>query len=208
MKIARISVYQVDLPLKKPYFLSGGKLRFDRLDSTMVSIETDDGVTGWGEGCPWGVTYLPAFGRGIRAGLEELAPQLLGLDPRVPAAVNRVMDAALPGHPYIKSPVDIACWDILGQVCGLPLCDLLGGRYGGPVPIASSVSTGTPEEMVATIEDFRDAGLPAAFGQDRRIGPRSRCGPRAPHERASASGRNHLLRSQPVLDAGGRRSRS
>lgn len=158
MRITRISVYQVDLPLKKPYFLSGGKLRFDRLDSTMVSIETDDGVTGWGEGCPWGVTYLPAFGRGIRAGLEELAPQLLGLDPRVPAAVNRVMDEALPGHPYIKSPIDIACWDILGQVSGLPLCDLLGGRYGGPVPIASSVSTGTPEEMVATIEDFRAQG--------------------------------------------------
>ncbi len=158
MKITRISVYQADLPLKKPYFLSGGKLRFDALDSTMVSVETDAGFTGWGEGCPWGVTYLPAFGRGIRAGLEELSPQLIGLDPRVPARINRVMDLALPGHPYIKAPVDIACWDIFGQVCGLPVCELLGGRYGGPVPIASSVSTGTPEEMVRTVEDFRADG--------------------------------------------------
>jgi L-alanine-DL-glutamate epimerase-like enolase superfamily enzyme len=158
MRISRIRVYQVDLPLKKPYYLSGGKLRFDGLDSTMVSVETDAGVTGWGEGCPWGVTYLPAFGHGIRAGLDELAPQLLGLDPRAPAQVNRIMDLALPGHPYIKAPVDIACWDILGQVAGLPLCELLGGRCGGPVPIASSVSTGTPEEMLATVDDFRKQG--------------------------------------------------
>ncbi len=158
MKITRISVYQVDLPLKKPYWLSGGRLKFERLDSTMVSLETDAGITGWGEGCPWGVTYLPGFGRGIRAGLEELAPQLIGHDPRVPAQINQMMDVALPGHPYIKAPVDIACWDILGQVAGLPLCDLLGGRHGGPVPIASSVSTGTPEEMLGFVEDFRTQG--------------------------------------------------
>lgn len=158
MKITRISVYQADLPLKKPYWLSGGRLRFDRLDSTMVALETDAGLTGWGEGCPWGVTYLPAFGRGIRAGLEELAPALLGLDPREPQHVNRVMDQALPGHPYIKAPVDIACWDILGQAAGLPVSELLGGRYGGPVPIASSVSTGTPEEMLGYVEEFRAEG--------------------------------------------------
>lgn len=158
MKISRISVYQVDLPLKKPYFLSGGALRFDKLDSTMVSVETDEGVTGWGEGCPWGSTYLPAFGRGIRAGLEELGPQLLGLDPRLPDQVNRVMDQALPGHPYLKSPVDIACWDILGQVAGLPVCELLGGRYGESALLASSVSTGTPEEMLGYIDDYRADG--------------------------------------------------
>lgn len=158
MKISRISVYQVDLPLKKPYWLSGGRLKFEQLDSTMVSIETDAGITGWGEGCPWGVTYLPGFGRGIRAGLDELGPQLIGLDPRVPAQINLMMDVALPGHPYIKAPVDIACWDILGQVAGLPLCDLLGGRHGGPVPIASSVSTGTPEEMLRLVENFRGQG--------------------------------------------------
>lgn len=169
MRITRISVYQVDLPLKKPYYLSGGTLRFDALDSTMVSIETDAGITGWGEGCPWGSTYLPAFGRGIRAGLEELGPQLIGLDPRAPDRINLVMDQALPGHPYIKSPVDIACWDILGQVAGLPVCDLLGGRHGDAVPLASSVSTGTPEEMLETVRSYRDQGY---FVHSAKIGGR------------------------------------
>jgi L-alanine-DL-glutamate epimerase-like enolase superfamily enzyme len=139
MKIARILAYQVTLPLAKPYSLSGGRLVFEELDSTVVSIETDNGLVGWGEGCPWGSTYLPAFGRGIRAGLEEIAPQLLGLDPRRLDVVNRAMDKALPGHPYIKSALDVACWDLLGKSAGLPVVELLGGREDGPVVLHSSV---------------------------------------------------------------------
>ena len=115
MKITGISVWQCDLPLHKPYYLSGGRLRFDVLDSTFVRIDTDAGISGWGEACPWGVTYLPAFGRGVRAGLAEIAPQLLGRDPRRSDVVDAIMDTALPGHPYVKSALDMACWDILGD---------------------------------------------------------------------------------------------
>lgn len=52
IKISRISVYQVTLPLEHPYRLSGGRLYFDKLDSTIVAIDTDEGIRGWGEGCP------------------------------------------------------------------------------------------------------------------------------------------------------------
>ena len=115
MKIARIDVHQVTLPLEKPYRLSGGRLLFEALDSTIVRVHTDEGIDGWGEGCPWGATYLPAFGRGVRAGLAEIAPQLLGRDPRRSDVVDAIMDTALPGHPYVKSALDMACWDILGD---------------------------------------------------------------------------------------------
>ena len=158
MKIAGITVWHLDLPLSKPYWLSGGRLKFERLDSTIVRIDTDDGPSGWGEGCPWGSTYLPAFGHGIRAGIEELARALLGQDPRKLDVLNRTMDVALPGHPYIKAAIDIACWDILGKTAGLPLCDLLGGRDGDAVLTNSSISNGTPEEMVALIADARARG--------------------------------------------------
>ncbi len=158
MKISRITVYQLDLPLTKPYWLSGGRLRFDTLDSSFVRVETDEGLTGWGEGCPWGHTYLPAHGPGIRAGLEILAPALLGEDPRALDHLNRLMDVQLPGHPYVKSPLDMACWDILGQVAGLPLWQLMGGASAEAVPVNSSISTGTPEAMVALIEDARAKG--------------------------------------------------
>ena len=151
MRISKISVYQVDLPLTKPYFLSGGRLRFDGLDSTFVKLETDEGLIGWGEGCPWGHTYLPAHGPGIRAGLETLAPAILGQDPCALEGLNRAMDVALPGHPYVKSAIDIAAWDILGQQAGLPLWKLMGGAKQTGVAVNSSISTGTPEEMIALI---------------------------------------------------------
>ena len=61
MKISRISVYQVDLPLEYPYWLSGGRLKFECLDATLVKIETDEGYVGWGEGTPWGHTYVPCL---------------------------------------------------------------------------------------------------------------------------------------------------
>jgi L-alanine-DL-glutamate epimerase-like enolase superfamily enzyme len=158
MKINQISVWQLDLPLHKPYWLSGGRLKFELLDSTIVRIDTDEGISGWGEGCPWGVTYLPAFGKGVRAGIDELAPLLVGQDPRQHDSINRLMDLALPGHPYVKSALDIACWDIAGKSAELPVCEMLGAREPDPMPIASSVSTGTPQQMLDEVQRFRDMG--------------------------------------------------
>jgi len=114
MKINKISVYQKDLPLKDPYWLSGGRLKFEVLDATFIKLETDAGITGWGEGTPWGHTYVPAHGPGIRAGIETMASVILGQDPRKVELVERAMDVCLPGHLYAKQPVDLACWDIMG----------------------------------------------------------------------------------------------
>ena len=158
MKIARISVWQKTLPLKKPYWLSGGRLKFEAIDSTILRIDTDEGLSGWGEGCPWGSTYLPAFGGGLRAALEILAPILIGRDPRDIEVIERAMDVALPGHPYAKAPLDVALWDIVGQAAGLPLYQLFGGKEGEAVPLNSSIPTGSPEDMVASIEAARAQG--------------------------------------------------
>ena len=161
MKITRITVYQSDLPLEHPYWLSGGRLKFECLDATFVKIETDAGVTGWGEGTPWGHTYVPAHGPGIRAGIETMASFVLGLDPRRVLDVERAMDLALPGHLYAKSPIDMACWDIAGKAAGLPIADLMGGGSRTPRPIASSVGAKTVEETREVIERYRDRGYVA-----------------------------------------------
>ena len=158
MKITRISVYQVDLPLEHPYWLSGGRLKFEVLDATFVKIETDAGIVGWGEGTPWGHTYVPAHGPGIRAGIETMAGFIMGLDPRRNLHVERAMDLALPGHLYAKSPIDMACWDIAGQAAGLPIADLMGGGSRTPRPIASSVGAKTLEDTRAVIERYRQRG--------------------------------------------------
>ena len=161
MKITRISVYQVDLPLEHPYWLSGGRLKFECLDATLIKIETDAGITGWGEGTPWGHTYVPAHGPGIRAGIETMASFVLGLDPRRVLDVERAMDLALPGHLYAKSPIDMACWDIAGKAAGLPIADLMGGGSRTPRPIASSVGAKTVEETREVIQRYRDRGYVA-----------------------------------------------
>ncbi len=140
MKIAKISVYQVDLPLHEgSYKWSGGK-SVTVFDSTIVRIETDSGMAGHGEVCPLGPFYLPSYAAGARAGIAELAPHLLGQDPTQLDRLNRLMDAALKGHSYAKSAIDIACWDILGQVCGQPVCTLLGGRYGDDFVLYRAIS--------------------------------------------------------------------
>ena len=151
MKITRISVWQCDLPLEEPYFLSGGRLRFDQLDTTFVQLETDAGIEGWGEACPWGHTYLPAHGPGVRAAIETLADTVIGADPRAVDALNRQMDITLPGHPYAKSAIDIAAWDIIGKCADMPLWMMFGGAAATPVAVNSSISTGTPDEMLALI---------------------------------------------------------
>ncbi|WP_300068503.1 enolase C-terminal domain-like protein [uncultured Ruegeria sp.] len=161
MKITRISVYHVDLPLEHPYWLSGGRLKFEILDATLVKIETESGLIGWGEGTPWGHTYVPAHGPGIRAGIETMAPFVLGLDPRRVLEVERAMDTALPGHLYAKSPIDMACWDIAGQSAGLSIADLMGGGSRTPRPIASSVGAKTAEETREVMERYRDRGYVA-----------------------------------------------
>ncbi len=158
MKIARISVYQVDVPL------AGGGYRFAKgrlvsvADTTVVRVDTDDGLTGWGETTPLGPTYLPSFGRGVRAGTAHLAPHLLGLDPTLLGPLNAVMDAELQGHNYAKSALDVACWDIAGRALGVPVHRLLGGRHQESLPMYRSVSQGDPAAMAEEADRYRAAG--------------------------------------------------
>ena len=158
MKIKRISLYQVDLPLEYPYWLSGGRLKFEVLDATLVKIETDEGLIGWGEGTPWGHTYVPAHGPGIRAGIATMAHFILGLDPRKLLEIERAMDFALPGHLYAKSPIDMACWDIAGQAAGLPIAALMGAASMRAQPIASSVGAKTIAETREVLARYRERG--------------------------------------------------
>lgn len=158
MKITRISAYRVALPLHEgSYKWSGGNF-VDVFDSTVVAVETDAGITGHGEICPLGSAYLPAYAAGARAGIAELAPGLLGLDPTELGNLNRHMDHLMRGHPYVKSAIDMACWDILGQDAGQPVVTLLGGRNGKDFALYRAISQDTPENMAARVAAYRTEG--------------------------------------------------
>ena len=127
-------------------------------DSTVVRVDTDEGTTGYGEVCPLGPAYLPAYASGARAGIAEIAPHLIGEDPRELQKLNRRMDAALKGHPYAKSGIDVACWDIFGQSAGQPVCELLGGRYARDFVLYRAISQESPDAMAAKVAEYRAEG--------------------------------------------------
>ena len=69
----------------------------DVFDSTLVSVETDAGLIGWAEVCPLGPFYLPAYAAGVRAGLKELGPHLIGHNPTSLGPLNNFMDRSPKG---------------------------------------------------------------------------------------------------------------
>lgn len=158
MRIVGLSAYQVDLPLREEsYDWSGGK-SVRVFDSTVVRLTTDDGHEGCGEVCPLGPVYLPSYAAGARTGIAELSAAVLGLDPRRLDVVNRTMDRALKGHPYAKSAIDMACWDLLGKSAGLPVCELLGGRVGSDFVLYRAISQDAPDVMAASVAAYREEG--------------------------------------------------
>jgi L-alanine-DL-glutamate epimerase-like enolase superfamily enzyme len=158
MRIRRVRVFRVELPLREgSYRWSGGK-SVAVFDSTLVALDCQDGRSGWGEVCPLGAAYLPSYPAGARAGIAELAPLLLGEDPREPERLWRRLDRALKGHPYAKSALDMAAWDLAAQAAGLPLCSLLGGRHGEHVELYRAISQEAPETMAERVSGYRAEG--------------------------------------------------
>jgi L-alanine-DL-glutamate epimerase-like enolase superfamily enzyme len=129
MQITSIATHHVRIPfdMGAPNQEFAG-LRFPTMDHLLVQVETDAGITGWGEG--FGHSIIPA----TKAALESyVGPWFIGKDPTDINALHR--EAAQAFHifgrngpvVYAHSGIDIALWDIAGKRAGLPLSDLLGG---------------------------------------------------------------------------------
>lgn len=132
---------------------------YSAFDSTIVIIDTDEGISGAGETCPLGAAYLPAYAQGARAGIAQLAPDLIGENPLELGAINDRMDSLLKGHPYVKSAVDMACWDILGKATDQPVYRLLGGMRQDKVKLFKVVSRQQPDAMAAKLNDYQTQGF-------------------------------------------------
>ena len=132
---------------------------FAAFDSTVVIIETDEGLNGVGESCPLGPAYLPAYAEGARAGVAKIAPGLIGHNPLDINAIYGAMDLLLKGHPYVKSAIDMACWDILGKATQQPLYTLLGGKRQDEVRLFKVVSRQEPDAMAQKLKDYQQQGF-------------------------------------------------
>lgn len=159
LKITQITAYQVQLPLHETSYKWAGGKEVVAFDATVVRIRTNNpAIEGFGENTPLGPAYLAAYAEGTRTGIRTLAPSLLGADPTRLHHINLIMDRALKGHPYVKSALDMACWDILGKVAGLPVCELLGGRTQDKLQLYRAISQDTPDGMARNVEKYIKEG--------------------------------------------------
>ena len=126
--------------------MSGGRVSTGQ-DGTVVRVETDDGLVGWGEQCVISPDYGEGHGPVTRAALGLLAPALLGADPRHVEVAYERMETVAKGLAYAKSALDMACWDLFGKATGLRVADLLGGARQESVPLYTGIGIAEPAQM-------------------------------------------------------------
>ncbi|MGA2805884.1 MAG: mandelate racemase/muconate lactonizing enzyme family protein [Acidimicrobiales bacterium] len=158
-RVDRMEVYSCPLTYAHGAYVMSANRTITTLESTVVVLRTADGVSGYGEVCPLGSTYLPSSAAGARAALRELARGVVGQNATRIGKLHASMDAALAGHGYAKSAVDIAAFDLFGKLCGVPACELLGGRQMTEVPLYVAVPLGPPAEMVDFVLAERAGGI-------------------------------------------------
>ena len=158
MKIARISLYQHELPVVNgPYRIASGDVW--SLTTTLVQVVATDGTIGWGETCPVGPNYAEAHAGGALAALKVLASGLIGAD-ALPLPLHRRMDELLFGHNYAKSALDIAIHDLWGKRLGVPIHELLGGARTARVPSYYSLGVMAPDEAARQAREKQREGYP------------------------------------------------
>lgn len=131
------------------------------MPSIIVKLTTDTGHVGYGEavadehvtGESWESTYAVLK--------NTLAPKLIGMNPIQMEKIHERMDAEVYGVPSAKAALDIACFDVVGKAMGIPVYDLLGGRYHDEFPITHVLSIGTPEHMADEAEQRVNEGYRA-----------------------------------------------
>ena len=129
MKITRITSHV--LQYEMPETLGYSQQYYDRRTAHLVEVETDEGVTGWGE-C-FGPGNIAIANKSIVE--KVIQPMVIGMDPMDRDVIwhkvyNLMRDHGQKGMPMQSlSGVDIALWDIAGKVAGLPLHKLIGGAH-------------------------------------------------------------------------------
>lgn len=146
MQIAQIEVRKVWVELIKPYVTADYKgAGMSGKPCVIVRVMTDEGLVGLGESDPF-PTFTYESPDGVIALLRNhLGPAILGMDPCNIAALHAKMDAAVPGWPFAKAPLDVAAHDLLGQALGVPVYQLLGGRVRDRIPMIWPLGGAAPE---------------------------------------------------------------
>ncbi|MEM9356650.1 MAG: enolase C-terminal domain-like protein [Pseudomonadota bacterium] len=147
-KIERILVHIIDVPAKAVHSHGSGDVA--RINSVILEVVTDGGITGWGEASPWPV-FTGTVESTAGALHRYLRPHLLGADPVQVEQHLAMADKAVVGCPEAKAALETALLDITGQLSGLSISELVGGRHRESVPMSFSVAN---PDFDADLEDI------------------------------------------------------
>jgi L-alanine-DL-glutamate epimerase-like enolase superfamily enzyme len=150
---SQVDVIDIALPLRREWRWRGLHEQLGRW--SIVRLETDEGVVGWGEATAlrdWGGDFGRYAGETqatVRHVIEDiLAPLVRTADPFDVEATLLRFDEAIRGHVYAKAAVEMALHDVQGKIVGLPLHKLLGGAVREGVAIAHMIGIMGIEEAV------------------------------------------------------------
>ena len=156
MKITRIDTKIVDLPLSRPFKMSGVEISVS--ENVFARVETDNGLVGWGE-----ASSSPAMtGETVEsmvAAVEYLSPFMIGRDPAAFHENLAEMDWRLYGNASAKTVLEMAFYDLAGKAAQKPVSELLGGTKRTQVPIVHMLATGDIEIDVADAAGYAQTGV-------------------------------------------------
>jgi O-succinylbenzoate synthase len=148
VRIERITLREIELPLKEPFRISSGVQSLRRI--VLVHLLSDDGVEGWGE-CAAGErpNYGPETADTAWVAITcWIAPRVLGRAFEGPDEIQPLLDRDIRGHNMAKAAVEMAAWDLTARSRGVPLARLLGGvRERIEVGISLGIQA-SPEALV------------------------------------------------------------
>jgi len=155
VKVTGVEIYPYDLPLKSPFKIAIGTM--PAANDVLVRIQTDAGLTGVGEACP----FPPITGETQETNLaaaKALREVVVGRNPLAIETLAREFGAIVHSNPSAAAAFETALFDILGKLAGLPLFRLLGGdRTEFATDI--TVDLDEPETMARRAKEFAAAGF-------------------------------------------------
>jgi L-Ala-D/L-Glu epimerase len=172
LKITNIKAIPVSIPFKKPFVVWRGVAK--NKDHVIVQVETDEGITGFGEASPF-LYYAPETQQDVVATIDNyITPLVMGLDPFDLESIGEMLHTTVDGHHFSKSALEMALWDIMGKALGVPVYRLLGGKFRESVPLVAILKSGDLTDMAHETEDwlakgFRQLKVKIGFGIERDV---------------------------------------
>ena len=151
MKLTKIELFDLTLPLLEPFAISGGVMHARR--SLVVAIHDGEGHVGWGESPPF---ELPFYSDETLSGARHLLakvliPRLLGVDVSSPEDADTLLRTGIRGNHFARAALDTAVWDLEACRRGIGLAALMAERLGveSAAFIPCGVALGIPADRSA-----------------------------------------------------------